>query len=339
MALNFNYILNNTMYSFYKIISCKIIFSFFILLSVTLQSFVIKNVMANQEEYVVNSIIAVVDNEPITLFDLQKRVGNNKLQVGEIAQSKIALAELDNLIKEKLLIAEAEKRRITAEASEIERYLIEVASKNNLELSQFINALKEQGKDIETFKKEVKAQILRSKIASFLIEEGVTVSEDDIDKFLEENPQFDEPGVKVQIKQIFLEISERRDAETAKRLLSKIKADLDMGQDFETQAVRFSESPEAKEGGDLGLLDFDDLNPLIQNSIKDLSEGQLSEISVSPAGAHLFKLLKKFDNSVDAIDSVRKEVREIINRQKLTEKIDNFFTKELYNLHAVEKKV
>lgn len=293
----------------------------------------------NENQFVLNTIVAVVDNEPITLMDIKKRSGKKKLSVNDIKSDKIASSTLENLIKEKLISAEAEKRRITAEKSEVDRYLIEVASKNKLTLDEFKEALKAQGKNLNVFKSEVKAQILRSKISSFLIEEGVTVTDEDIDKFLEDNPQFESPGVKVQIKQIFIESGEKRDLEKAKSLLAQIKAQIETGADFEMQAVRYSESPEAKEGGDLGLLDLKDLNPLIQDSIKNIEEGELSKISVSPIGVHLFKLVNRFDNSSDAVESVRKEVKEIIQRQKLTEKIEKFFTRDLYNLHAVDKKV
>lgn len=310
-----------------------------IILSLSLIALTFQSAFANENQFVLNTIVAVVDNEPITLMDIKKRAGKKKLTVNDIKSDKLASQTLDSLIREKLISAEAEKRRITAEKSEVERYLIEVASKNKLTLSEFKKALKTQGKNLEVFKSEIKAQILRSKISSFLIDEGVTVTEEDIDKFLEDNPQFESPGVKVQIKQIFIESGKKRTLEKAKKMLSKLKMQIEAGEDFEMQAVRYSESPEAKEGGDLGLLDLEDLNPLIQEAIKDIKEGELSEISTSPIGAHLFKLVNRFDNSTDAVESVRKEVREIIQRQKLTEKIEKFFTRDLYNLHAVDKKV
>lgn len=72
----------------------------------------------------------------------------------------------------------------------------------------------------------------------------------------------------------------------------EIKSLLASGKDFKELAKEKSKGPNAKKGGDLGIIHKGDLLPELDSAIRKLKIGQISEIVKSELGYHIFKRLK-----------------------------------------------
>ena len=87
-------------------------------------------------------------------------------------------------------------------------------------------------------------------------------------------------GKKMALSHILVE--HRYEAEDVLRKLSG-------GEEFETLARKFSKCPSAKQGGDLGTIDLDRLDPDFAEAAELLQPGQVSPLVRTRFGTHIIK--------------------------------------------------
>lgn len=286
----------------------------------------------------VDTVIASVEGEPITLSELCSQLDPPKqLSLKEAASDPEAVYQLDMMILEKLVEIDAEAKRVSVNDKEVDNYIDEIASRNNLTRDDFIKALAEQGKDFKSYRKQIRLEILRSKLIGKIMRESAGVSEAEIDRYIKDNPELNKSGTKVKLSQILV-FSKDRDPLDAQNKIEKAKKRLMAGESFEEIAREFSESPEGAEGGSLGVIAEEDLSTDIFEAVFGLEEGGISDIIQSSVGYHLFKVEKRFvgKDSTDS-ETLRAEVRKQLREQQLLLKQQSYFASEIYAQYSVEK--
>ena len=295
---------------------------------------------AAEREILIDSVVASVDGRPITLADVTDRMkSRRRLTLSEAAENAEARFVLDQIIMEKLILSEAEQKRVGVSDREIESYINEVAAKNEMSRKNFEVALKREGKDINTYRKQIEVEILKSKIAGSMVQSGVGVTEEEIEGFIEANPSLSKSGAKIKLSQIFISFN-NRSKEEAEKIAKKVASRIEEGGDFNSLAAEFSESPEGKNGGSLGVIPEDDLSSYIFEAVFNLEEGDVSEPTSSSRGMHVFKVDERFvDDSDEAEEELQDEVRQVIKRQKLENLMRDYFTVDVFKNHSVDKKI
>ncbi|NLF24995.1 MAG: hypothetical protein GX589_04975 [Deltaproteobacteria bacterium] len=287
---------------------------------------------------VIDSVVASVDGEPITLLELCNYLRPpRRLTLQEAAASKEARQALDSIIRDRLIAIEAATRRVSISDEEVQAVVERVASRNNLTRGEFEEALRNENNTIENFKVQIKNELLRQKLAASLAAGGVNISDQEADEYIKDHPQLFGGGGEVELQQIFVSTG-IRSAEQAAELINKALEQIKQSGDFAAAARKFSESPEASEGGSLGSLAESELNPLIFNSILHLKQGDLSAITQSSAGLHVFKVVRREQAGKLNLDEHREEAREALRREKLEDLLKGYFGPNLYKQHAVDMK-
>ncbi|MCB0319384.1 MAG: SurA N-terminal domain-containing protein, partial [Bdellovibrionales bacterium] len=151
------------------------------------------------DSILLDGIAASVGGAPITLQEVIARAQlmSSKRGTGEstfvlpktfsdAGRDPAVQSALEQLIAERLLKLEAKERRVDVSSEEIDRYLDRVAQQNNLTRDEFFSALQSEGRSLDQYKKQVELDILRTKLAGSIVREGVSVSEKEIDEYLEE---------------------------------------------------------------------------------------------------------------------------------------------------------
>ncbi len=301
---------------------------------------------------VVDAIVATVNDTPITLVELGKRLSPPRsLTLQEASGSSEARAALDGLIYEKILTAEAERRNIRVSDDEIEKYVSEVAERNALSPEAFENALKGENRSLSEYKNQIRLEILRSKIAANYVRVSAAVTDEEVDAYIKSRtPSNKEPrkGAQIGLRQILL-LKDKYTSEQAKVIFEKISSELENGTEFEMLAAQYSNAPDAKEGGDLGMLSEKDLSPEIFDAVIGLDVGETSATVSTPMGFHIFQVVDRKkaeeEENEDEIETpevseeVRAEVRKQLEREKLQSKMATFFESEIMKLHTVDKKI
>jgi peptidyl-prolyl cis-trans isomerase SurA len=295
------------------------------------------------QEVIVDAVVATVDDKPITLSELRGRlVPPRQLSLTEAGKDQDALKALDALIFERLIEEEATAKRISATDSDIEEYLNEVAKRNGLSRSEFEKALLADGRTLSAYKQQVRLDILRTRLASSMTRGGVSISDAEVDEYIRNHSEIIQSEGTVKLRQIVIS-SFGRDPTTLRARTSEIFQALEGGEKFADLATRFSEGPQASDGGLIGVVAEKDLSEDISSAIASLNTGEWSAPLETEAGVQIFFIEQRFKGSeegeTDDSDALRNEVRQSLQQQKSQEKLSSFFSGELYKNHAVDKKL
>lgn len=154
----------------------------------------------------------------------------------------------------------------------------------------------------------------------------INIEDSEIAKYYEENKQqFLKPATYRVAEIVLLKadkdlLAQRIKAQSAKKFL-------DEGGSFEEAANQFSDSSSKRNGGDLGLVEWGDLNSTIENTVKALEVGQVSEILETEYAIFIIKLLERNDATPKPLSEVRDQIIENLRKPRLSSNIQNYLEK------------
>src|SRR5947208_9896327 len=122
-------------------------------------------------------IAAIVNGQPITLSEVEERVGPELARVQQIsdetarARDKSSLLHqgLEQLIDEKLIESEAHTIGADVSEDEVQRGLEQLARQSSMEVPEFKEALEQQGISWETARETVRRQQLMGQVLRFKV--------------------------------------------------------------------------------------------------------------------------------------------------------------------------
>jgi peptidyl-prolyl cis-trans isomerase SurA len=122
-------------------------------------------------------IAAVVNGQPITLSDVEERVGPELARIQQTAdeaaraRDKATLLHqgLEQLIDEKLIESEAHTIGADVSEDEVQRGLEQLARQSSMEVPEFKEALEQQGISWETARETVRRQQLMGQVLRFKV--------------------------------------------------------------------------------------------------------------------------------------------------------------------------
>jgi peptidyl-prolyl cis-trans isomerase SurA len=274
---------------------------------------------------VMDRVICVVNNDAITLYELEEAEARylfeNKQPPPE-GEARKALRDrlLGSLIENRIQLQQAEREKIVVDEAEISDQLQEIMKKVNARTeAELDDIIKSQGLTLEGVRKRIKDQIMVQRLVRRKVTLRVSVTEQEIDRYLAENRSKLEVGLSFEARHIlFLPEAGKREAgwESARKKAEHVYALLLEGQDFGELARQYSEDGSAKDGGNLGPLKRGELAPEIEEAILGLQPGQFSAPFRSTVGYHLFRLDSKQSLTGEALAQTRSQIREILYRQK-----------------------
>ncbi len=264
-------------------------------------------VPAATAEELIDRIIAVVNNDVISLSDLNQVIGpmlaaysQQKGQaLSDEERAELVKKAIDQLVEKKLIEQKAKEFDIKVTDKDIDRSVEEVLQRNNLTLEQLKEILKKDGSSFEDYRKMLQSEILMSKVVAREVRSKVTITEKDIQDYYGQGVKSqsqDKPGERVRIQQIFIAITPETTAKQAEKLtrqLEDIRAKIVAGEDFGQLAVKYSQDASAKEGGDMGYFGRGELLPLVENAAFNMQAGEVSSVIRTPVGIHIIKVVEK----------------------------------------------
>ncbi|MGO8785808.1 MAG: peptidylprolyl isomerase [Terriglobia bacterium] len=252
------------------------------------------------------AVWAEVDGQPIyqeqveRLYHSRTTQGTDAATVEEAASFKLNI--LNELINNQILIMHASHSRITASETEIDAKVGELKSPYSPE--EFQKKLVEQGLDNDGLRKEIRENLILTKLINKDIIAHINVTDAEIAAYYEKNKaNFNVSETTYHIAQI--QVTPRPDAEVrnlknddaktpaaAEHKIQALYEGLSHGEDFATVAQNYSEDPStAAGGGDMGFIPASGLNSALKQVVNSLKVGQVSPIIRSNIGFHIFKLL------------------------------------------------
>ncbi len=130
-------------------------------------------------------IEALVNNNPITSFDVQQRARLIEV-TGGIGRPRAQQMALQELVDEELQLGEARRLGISVSDSEVNERLGGMASRVNMSLSGLTQAFGQMGVDIDTLRRRIRADLAWGQIVRRQFRQEVRVREQDVLMALEE---------------------------------------------------------------------------------------------------------------------------------------------------------
>jgi peptidyl-prolyl cis-trans isomerase SurA len=169
------------------------------------------------------SIIVLVNDDPITLYDIEQR--QRFLAVTTQAQPGPALKKqaTDMLIEERLQIQEAKKLGLTPDESTVNKVLSGMAQKNNMSPEGLASALGQMGVNIKTLRDRVRAQVAWQDVVRRKFRNDVTIGDVDVDKALSGANGEAEEKTTLQLRQVKYQIPSNADQSVIAKQLAEME--------------------------------------------------------------------------------------------------------------------
>lgn len=244
-------------------------------------------------------IVAVVNQEPITHTDVDKRVariqetaGRNQLPPPEVLGRQV----LEALIDEKVQLQYARSIGMNVVDAEVDEAIANIAAQNQISLGELRQRMKSDGLDYDRYRNSLREQMLLERIRAREVNARIQVSDADIAAF---NAQAAAAGrdVDLNLSHILIATPEGSSQEQLRQLAQKaegIRERAAAGANFAQLAKEFSDDPGTREqGGAFGMRPASRLPELFTDAVKNLKVGEIAKVIRSGAGFHVVKLVER----------------------------------------------
>ncbi|WP_343115763.1 peptidylprolyl isomerase [Ostreiculturibacter nitratireducens] len=213
-----------------------------------------------------------VNGRAITEYELQQRMKFMELlrTPGDIAEA----AEVA-LIEDRLRMDAADAMGIKLTDQQILEGMKEFASRADLSVEEFVEAIGQGGVEPETFRDFVEAGLVWREVIRAKFGPRVQVTDADVDRALSLSSKRGFPP-SVLVSEIAIKVYAHKEEET-QALAERLAATLRGEAAFAAAAKEYSAAPTAEEGGDLGWMSSVSLPPPARAALQGLRPGQVSQ--------------------------------------------------------------
>lgn len=251
------------------------------------------------------NVVATVNGEVITRADFERELSRESQAMEGAAPRSPEQIEpfkqtlLETMIERLVLLQAARELQVQVSAEEVDRRVLALTSE--YPAGTFDTALAQSQTSKTELARRTKEQLLVERLLADQVFSRVAVTEEQLRRIYDENPDAWTEPEQVHAQQIVV-----KGLDEAKRL----KELLWQGKKFPDLARRYSLSPDAKVGGDLGFFKRGEMPPAFDDAIFRLGAGQVSDVVSSDYGFHLFKLIEKKPSRKRELAEVRGQIEQ-----------------------------
>jgi peptidyl-prolyl cis-trans isomerase SurA len=276
---------------------------------------------------VCNRVVAVVNNDVITLYELNIRIKEmtgsapeELMQKNETmfrdAQRKI----LELLIDEKIAQAKIKELGIKVADRQVDNFLEKMKRDNQWTQEDLVAGLEKEGLSYEKYRERVRRDLERAQLIEYEVRSKIIIRDEVIQKYYEDHRGTFGVAEKVQLAGIFLMRKNMKSEEEMRELYKKaqdISAKLKAGADFSQMAANYSEGPGTNQGGDLGQFTVDHLEAGLKSVVEALPEGGISDPLVRPNGIQIIKVVKKQTGKLRSLEEMKEAIYGILYQEEV----------------------
>jgi parvulin-like peptidyl-prolyl isomerase len=257
------------------------------------------------------NVIALISGEVLSRADFEKELmrelsgmeGAPERTPEQVEPFKKALVE--TIIERTLLLQAAKTLNVSVSNEEVDRRVMRMSS--DFPAESFDEALSQGHTSVPELKERTRGLLTIEKLFQEHVYTRVALTEEELRRYYEEHAaEFREPE-QVHAAQIVV-----KGLDEARRIQGYLRG----GKKFADLARKYSLSPDAKVGGDLGFFAQGTMPPEFDAVLFKLSEGEVSDVVTTEYGFHLFKLLDKRAARKKDLSEVRAQVEERLLKSK-----------------------
>ncbi len=283
--------------------------------------------------HVVERIIARVNSEIITQRQFERERDKLRAELAQQYSGPELEAKLNdesknllrNLIDQSLMVQKAKDEDVNVDTDLIKR-LDQMRKQDNLATIEDLQKdAEQQGVNWEDFKEQIRRQLLMQEVISRDVGSRIVVTREDARQYYNKHKdEFKSEGL-VHLA-IILTSTEKYKPEEAETRAKTALAELKGGARFSEVVKKYSDGPNADQGGDISPQKTSTLAPVIAAAIGKLETNEYTDVLQSKNGYMILKLLERFSPGVPKFEEVESHVDEMIYSQRMEPKLREFLT-------------
>lgn len=280
-------------------------------------------------------VLVKVNGEIITKSEFEQRQIaelRNRPELGNVTpnspQLRAAINEITpdlilTAVDELLLIQRGKELGYTMGDEQFKSIVDNLKKQNNLEDDEkFQAALKQENMTMADLRRSFERNMLMTQVQRAEVNDKISVNEEEARAYYNENPrQFTTPS-ELTLRELLIEVptSDRgvnvAQDEEAKAKADEIRKRLTAGEPFARLAADFSASSSKANGGLIGPINHDELDPRLQKVLDSLPVGAVTEPLRTQRGWQLLKVETKTETRVKTFEQARAEISSRVGERK-----------------------
>ncbi|MEW9625622.1 peptidylprolyl isomerase [Rhodanobacter geophilus] len=241
-------------------------------------------------------IVAVVNEDVILQSELDNAVHSIQQQYasqpGQLPPMNVLQQQvLDRLILMRLQLQKADDQGVHVSDAQVDQAVAQVAQQNKMSPDQLRAEVERTGQDFASFRQQLADQLTVQQLHQSVVHDSVSVTDSEIDNLLA-SPSY--KAGEVHLAHIQISIPGGADAAAIQAAAAKAEQAINAikgGMDFNAAAIRYSDAPDALDGGDLGWRRMDEIPPAFADTVANMKPGDVSSALRGPTGFHILKLV------------------------------------------------
>jgi peptidyl-prolyl cis-trans isomerase SurA len=241
-------------------------------------------------------IVAVVNGDVITSGDVENRARLFALSTGlpttqeVIDRLKTQIA--NQLVDEKLRLQEAQRRKVVVPDKQIAGAIHDIEQRNNMPEGGLRDKLLTLGVSGRPQMDTIRVQLAWTQVLREQLADKINVSDVEVDEQMRlHEAQMGKPEYRV--GEIFIPVDDPANIADAQRFAETVIGELRSGATFSAVAAQFSQTQTALEGGELGWLQPNQLDPQVARLVTEMPVGAISNPVKVPGGFDIVTLQGK----------------------------------------------
>ncbi|WP_425409397.1 peptidylprolyl isomerase [Hyphococcus sp.] len=226
-----------------------------------------------------NAVAAVVNDSVVTTFDVRQRMRlmliSSGGQVPPDALPQLQAQALRDLVEEKLKLQETAKFELEVTDKEISEELAIMAGQSNLTAEQLQQFLEQAGVSMKSLREQVRSQIGWPQLVQGRYQDRVRVSDDEIERTLDRMRE-DASKEQFLLSEICIPVGNPSEAQQYYEGSLQLIDQMRRGVPFAVVAQQFSACTTAAVGGDLGWVRAGELPVELDNAVRELAVGSVT---------------------------------------------------------------
>lgn len=268
---------------------------------------------------VVERVVAVVNDDIILKTELEQLAGTEyrgpdlSTPEGKREWADTKRKALDQIVDSKLMEQQARELKLAVSPEEIDRAVQQVKDQNHLDDATFTDALKQQGLTMAGYRKMLREQILRLKVINTAVRARVSVGDDEVRAFYQQNARQMSGDRQAHLRQILIALPEGAtpaEVEAKKQVATKVTELARGGTQFAELAKQYSDDEATKEaGGDLGYIGKGVLVESLDDAVAAMEPGDIRGPLRTDRGWVVLQLVDRKSGDVRPFDEVKEQIR------------------------------
>jgi len=244
----------------------------------------------------IDGIALSVNDEPITISDINQRIAEKNLKKAEAVSS---------LIDEILYNQEIQKQNITADIFELNNYIEKIAASNGMDLYTFKSIIRQKNKNYEQFEEQTRKELLKRKLAAKIVRGNLAIAnEEDLKIYYENNKNMFTTAKTIEVSQF---------ASKNKRALQAL-------------AQNPMAAVEGVSKGDF-VLEQEKLNPQLKFLLNDTKIGTFTPIFTSNKQYVMFFIKNKNGITILKFEEVKEKIFNTLMNEREQKFLKEYFEK------------